>query len=78
MKIVNTYSFKGGEKFLKTKHPKELAEVLEAIKNLDATTCLTKESAEKTMKGALLFSPSRHESSFENCFTQEKMDCKSK
>ncbi len=57
MKIINIYSFKGGEKFLKTKHPKELAEVLEAIKNLDATTCLTKESAEKTMKGALLFSP---------------------
>ena len=56
MKIINTYSFKGGEKFIKTKHPKELAEVLEAIKNLDATTCLTKESAEKTMKGALLFS----------------------
>ena len=57
MKIVNTYSFKNGEKFLKEKHPKELAEVLEAIKNLDAATCLTKESAEKTMKGALLFSP---------------------
>ena len=36
MKIVNTYSFKNGEKFLKEKHPKELAEVLEAIKNLDA------------------------------------------
>ncbi len=57
MKIVNTYSFKGGEKFLKTKHPKELGEVLAAIADLDATTCLTKESAEKTMKGVLLFSP---------------------
>jgi hypothetical protein len=57
MKIVNTYSFKNGEKFLKEKHPKELAEVLEAIKNLDAILCLTKESAEKTKKGTLLFSP---------------------
>lgn len=57
MKIINTYSFKGGEKFLKSKHPKELAEIFEGINNLDATTCLTKESAEKTMKGALLFSP---------------------
>ena len=28
MKVINTYSFKGGEKFLKAKHPKELAEVL--------------------------------------------------
>ncbi len=63
MKVINTYSFKGGEKFLKGKHPKELAEVLEAIKNLDATTCLTKESAKKTMKGALLFFAPRHESS---------------
>lgn len=57
MKIVNIYSFKNGERFLKENHPRELAEVLEAIRNLDATTCLTKESAEKTMKGELLFSP---------------------
>src|SRR3989338_10282922 len=57
MKVINTYSFKGGEKFLKERHPKELAEVLKAIADLDATTCLTKESAEKTMKGELLFSP---------------------
>lgn len=57
MKIINTYSFRGGEKFLKTKHPKELTDVLEAIKNLDAVSCLTKESKEKTMKGELLFSP---------------------
>lgn len=57
MKIINTYSFKNGEKFLKSKHAKELREVLEAIENLDATRCLTKESAEKTMKGELLFSP---------------------
>jgi hypothetical protein len=57
MKIVNTYSFKNGEKFLKAKHPKELVEVLEAIKKLDAISCLTKESKEKTMKGKLLFSP---------------------
>ena len=57
MKIVNTYSFKGGEKFLKTKHPKELREVFDAIKALDATLCLTKESKEKTKKGQVLFSP---------------------
>ncbi|OHA66095.1 MAG: hypothetical protein A3C04_00765 [Candidatus Wildermuthbacteria bacterium RIFCSPHIGHO2_02_FULL_45_25] len=57
MKIINTYSFKGGEKFLKTKHPKELREVQDAIKALDATLCLTKESKEKTKKGQVLFSP---------------------
>lgn len=57
MKVINTYSFKGGEKFLQTKHPKELDEVFEAIKALDATLCLTKESKEKTKKGQVLFSP---------------------
>ena len=57
MKVINTYSFKGGEKFLKTKHPKELREVQKAIKMLDATICLTKESKEKTKKGQVLFSP---------------------
>lgn len=57
MKIINTYSFKGGEKFLKTKHPKELQQVFDAIKALDATLCLTKESKEKTKKDQVLFSP---------------------
>src|SRR3989338_8554254 len=57
MKIVDTYSFKKGEKFLKTKHPKELHEVQDAIKALDATLCLTKESKERTKKGQVLFSP---------------------
>jgi hypothetical protein len=57
MKIINTYSFKGGENFLKTKHPKEFREIQYAIKTLDATLCLTKESKEKTKKGHVLFSP---------------------
>lgn len=57
MKIVNTYSFKSGEQYIKQHFAKELAEVIEAIENLDATTCLSKESKEKTMKGKLLFSP---------------------
>ncbi|MFZ2803621.1 MAG: BglII/BstYI family type II restriction endonuclease [Patescibacteria group bacterium] len=58
MKIVKTYSFKKGEEFLKKNHPRELQEILDAIEDLDATSCLTKESQEKTMKGRLLFSPS--------------------
>ena len=57
MKVINTYSFKGGEQFLKRRHPKELREVFDAIKALDATLCLTKESKEKTKKGQVLFSP---------------------
>ena len=58
MKIVNTYSFKNGENFIKDKHPIEFAEVLKSIEMLDATNCLTKESEEETMKGKLLLSPS--------------------
>lgn len=57
MKIVNTYSFKRGENFIQRNHADELSEVIKAIELLDATTCLTKESKEKTMKGKLLFSP---------------------
>jgi hypothetical protein len=57
MKIINKYSFKGGEKFLQKNHPKELREIFNAIKALDATNCLTKESKEKTKKGQILFSP---------------------
>ncbi len=57
MKIVDTYSFKGGEKFLKTHHTNELQEVLDSINDLDASICLTKESREKTKKGQVLFSP---------------------
>lgn len=57
MKIIETYSFKGGEEYLKLNHPKELDEVLSAIKNADAISCLTKPSSEKTKKGQLLFSP---------------------
>ena len=57
MKVVNTYSFKGGEAFLKKRHSSELGEVLDAIKHLNATAVLTKESKEKTMRGKLLFSP---------------------
>lgn len=57
MKIVNTYSFKNGEQYIQQHFAKELSEVVKAIENLDATTCLSKESKEKTMKGKLLFSP---------------------
>jgi hypothetical protein len=57
MKIGSTYSFKSGEDFLKKHHPNELAEVVKAIETLNASSCLTKESQEETMKGKLLYSP---------------------
>jgi hypothetical protein len=57
MRVARTYSFKGGEDFVKRSHGTELREVLAAIRHLDATACLTKESSEKTKVGQLLFSP---------------------
>lgn len=57
MQVINTYSFKKGEEYIKQKHSKELAEVYKAIKALDASLCLTKESKEKTKRGQVLFSP---------------------
>jgi len=35
MKVVNTFSFKDGEKFLKEKHPKEVKDVLSADARLN-------------------------------------------
>lgn len=57
MQILQTYSFKGGKEYIEKNYPGELADVLSAIENTDATTCLTKESSESTKKGKLLFSP---------------------
>ncbi len=57
MKIVDSYSFKNGKKFIQKNHPEELKDVSDAIVNIDAIACLSKESGEKTMKGKLLFSP---------------------
>lgn len=71
MKIVNTYSFKNGENFIKDKHKKEFDDVLKSIEMLDATSCLTKESKEETMKGKLLFSP-RDMNDFIKTYLHEK------
>ena len=57
MKIKDTHSLKNGKAFLEKHHPEELQDVMNAIKALNASSCLTKRSQEKTMKGKLLYSP---------------------
>ncbi len=57
MRIANKYSFKGGKEFVEAHYRTELNEVLSAIKHLNAISCLTKPSNEKTKAGQLLFSP---------------------
>lgn len=57
MTILGKYSFANGEQFILEKYPKLYQEIEEAIKSVDASKCLTKESKEKTMMGKLLYSP---------------------
>ncbi len=57
MKIVAEYSFKGGKEFIEKNHLAELKEIKEVVSSVDAPSCKTKESKEKTMKGRMLYSP---------------------
>ena len=59
MQILDEYSFKNGKSFVKKYHPSELRDIIESICGLDAVSCLTKVSKEKTMRGKLLFSPNK-------------------
>lgn len=57
MKIIQKYSYKKGEEFIKKNRPRELKEILTAISKTNAADCMLKVSEEKTMRGRLLFSP---------------------
>lgn len=57
MRIEEYYSHLNGWEFLKVHKPRLWDEISEIIISVDAFSCRTKESKEKTMKGKLLFSP---------------------
>jgi hypothetical protein len=57
MKIAETYSHLNGLEFLIVHKPALWREIQAVIATVDANRCKTKVSKEKTMKGALLFSP---------------------
>ena len=57
MNIAGIYSFNQGEKVVRKKYPQLLKEVMAAIESIDASSCLSKQSREKTMKGRMLYSP---------------------
>ena len=57
MKIIETYSHLNGLEFLIVHKPKLWEEIKSVIALVDAETCKTKVSKEKTMKGKLLYSP---------------------
>lgn len=57
MKIVAQYDFNGGKSKVLTQYANELAQITQAIHNINAAQFKTKVSKEKTMIGKVLFSP---------------------
>jgi hypothetical protein len=66
MKIVAQYDFNGGQQKVATQYAKELAEITQAINNINASQFKTKVSKEKTMVGKMLFSPVDINEEFKN------------
>lgn len=57
MQVADTYSHLNGLEFLLVHKPELWDELQAAVKSVDAESCRTKRSKEKTMKGKVLFSP---------------------
>ena len=58
MKIAGIFSFNNGENYIEKHYKSLLKEVKNVIKLVDADSCKTKSSKEKTMHGKMLYSPS--------------------
>jgi hypothetical protein len=74
MKIAETYSHLNGLEFLIVHKPALWKEIQAVIAAVDATKCKTKVSKEKTMKGALLFSPIDMNAAFKHLLRLKKWD----
>ncbi len=72
MKIVETYSHLNGLEFLIVHKPESWKEIQSVIKQVNAKSCKTKVSKEKTMKGRLLYSPVEMNKSFKNFLVTKK------
>jgi len=57
MKIIETYSHLNGLEYLRYRHPKIWDELVGVIEQVDANSCRTKNSREKTKAGKMLYSP---------------------
>lgn len=80
MKIVAQYDFNGGKQLIAEKYSTEFSQIESVIAAIDASCCKTKESAEKTMRGKLLFSPVEINATFKEKFDQlgwsnHRVDC---
>lgn len=72
MKIAETYSHLNGLEFLIVHKPTLWKEIQAVIAAVNAKKCKTKVSKEKTMKGALLYSPIDMNAAFKNNLHSKK------
>lgn len=68
MKIVQKHSHLNGFEYLMYHHKKIWQEIEHAIGSINAKKCKTKISEEKTMKGAVLYSPEALNDEFDKAF----------
>ena len=65
MQIGAKYSHLNGEEYLLVHHQEIWSEVQEIISEVDAISCKTKVSRERTMRGKLLYSPAEMNKAFQ-------------
>lgn len=68
MRVVGKYSLKQGEAYIEQHYPALLQEVYEVLGSIQAGQAKTKQSAEKTKKGKMLYSPKRLNQEFDKKF----------
>jgi hypothetical protein len=68
MKIAGVYPFNNGDRAVQEKYPDLLQEVKNTIAAVDASTCKTKKSKEKTMPGDMLYAPKELNKCFKELF----------
>jgi len=70
MRIAGTYSFNNGREVVENEYAKMLAEIKTVIGSINEEEHKTKESAEKTMSGQLLYSPTSLNKAFKIHFAE--------
>lgn len=68
MRIVERYSHLNGHEFMLVHHRKTWTEIERVIRSIDAATCRTKQSKEKTKRGRVLYSPVQMNKEFKSRF----------
>ena len=59
MRVAGVFSFNDGVNTIKKCYPGLLKEIFASIESIDAASCKSKKSKEKTMRGKILYSPKK-------------------